>query len=76
MTTPDEAELVDIYRACNVDERTVLLTIARRLMVGRRQYGALDLATDRRNFRHEAAEEAFDGCVYLACELVKGVRHG
>ena len=67
-------ELTDIYVALNADERTVLLTIARRLMVGRRQYGALDLTTDRRDMVRELFEEVVDASVYAACELARGAR--
>jgi len=34
-------------------------------------YGALDLATDRRDFAHEALEEAADGLVYVASALMR-----
>ena len=30
-----------------------------------------DLATDRRNFRHEAFEEVVDMAVYMACDRVR-----
>jgi hypothetical protein len=74
MTAPihpaDTMELADIYAALNADERKVLLTIAQRLMVGRRQYGALDLATDRRNWAAEAQAEALDMAVYLTIEMM------
>ena len=71
MSLPDTMELADIYAALNADERAVLMEIARRLVVGRRQYGALNLATDRRNFRREAFEEVVDMAVYMACDRVK-----
>lgn len=45
--------------------------IAERLVVGRRQYGELRLATDRRDWVHEAADEAADLSVYLAAALIR-----
>lgn len=53
------------------DERRVLETIAARLRMGAKQYGLLDVDGDRRDWRHEAAEELLDGCVYLACEAMR-----
>jgi hypothetical protein len=55
-------------RAANLepDALRVLCRIAERLAMGRHQYGPLQLATDRRDWREEAAQELLDGCVYLA----------
>ena len=55
----------------NDDEQRVLLAIAKRLAMGREQYGALDLATDPRDWTKEAYEEALDMSNYLAMALVK-----
>ena len=63
------SELYGLYCACSDDERRVLLRVARRLDMGRRQYGQLVLATDKRNFREEACQEALDMAAYLACLL-------
>jgi hypothetical protein len=63
------AELYGLYAALGDDERRVLVRIARRLNLGRRQYGQLVLKTDRRNFRREAQDEALDLAVYLAALL-------
>ena len=51
------------------DELHVLLTIAVRAWVGQSRYGCLRLAGDRRDLRHEAFEEACDGCFYIAAWL-------
>ena len=45
--------------------------VAERLLVGRERYGNLHLATDARNFRVEALEEAADGLVYAAAGLMR-----
>jgi len=46
------------------EELRVWLGVGRRIEAGLAQYGAFALATDRRNFRAEAAEEYADGLVY------------
>jgi len=48
------------------DELALLALIADRLLLGRRCYGELRLATDRRDFHREALEEAADLAVYAA----------
>ena len=55
------------------DELRVLLYVASRLRMGAQQYGRLDLATDRRDWRVELGQEAADALVYAACAaLAKG----
>jgi len=54
------------------DELRVLSAIAARLAEGRRTYGELDLATDKRDFSAEARDEVFDALVYVACRLIRG----
>lgn len=51
------------------DAVLILERIAERLVMGRKQYGDLNLATDRRDFRKEAIAEALDMSVYLASLL-------
>lgn len=52
-----------------------LVFIARRLRMGQDQYGHLDLASDRRDWEREAAEERADEAVYRACAAVqRGMR--
>lgn len=53
------------------DERRIVDLIADRLEHGRKQYGDLDLARDKRDWNQEALEEALDLAVYLAIALIK-----
>lgn len=53
------------------DERRVLTEIALRLEVGAAQYGALDIARDRRQWSTEASEEFMDAAVYLAIAMLR-----
>lgn len=48
------------------DEQLVLALIADRLEVGRQTYGDLDVLQPKREWAHEALEEALDQAVYLA----------
>jgi hypothetical protein len=48
----------------------VLLAIGKRAWIGQSQYGCLRLSCDRRDFRHEALEEACDAAFYLAAALL------
>jgi hypothetical protein len=61
------AALVDL----GPDEAEVLALVAERLVTGRRAYGELKPASDRRDFAREALEEAADGLVYVAAGLVR-----
>ena len=56
------------------DELEVLRHIARRLVVGGRQYGALSLDTDDRDWNREAEEELVDAMVYRACRSIVAER--
>ena len=49
----------------------MVLLIAKRLVVGRKAYGPLDIQGDRRDWGHEASEEALDCAVYLAAETLR-----
>lgn len=53
------------------DELELLAVIAERLAEGRRRYGELRPASDRRDFAHEALEEVADALVYAAAGLVR-----
>lgn len=53
------------------DELRVVQAIAARLTMGARQYGALAIASDARDWRKEAAEELLDAVVYLAAEVLR-----
>lgn len=52
----------------------VLILVAERLRGGRHIYGGLRVATDRRDFQHEALEEAADLAVYAAARLLRTER--
>ena len=65
-------ELNDVVDELGLDEVRVLVRIARRLVVGAEEYGHLEVALDRRDFRtKEAREELEDALVYLACAWLK-----
>ncbi len=66
--------LVQIAAELGTDELRVLVAIAERLRAGRRRYGGLHLATDRRNWCAEAMAEMLDCAVYLSCGLLRGAR--
>ena len=63
--------LVGECRGLGEGEVRVLEAIAKRLRMGRDQYGALRPAADSRDWKREATEELLDGCVYLACETLR-----
>ena len=75
MITPEDAARAGLNGiACELgrDELRVLTRIAERIRAGRRSYGPLFLAGDRRAFRgKEAREELEDALVYLACAWLK-----
>lgn len=54
-----------------VDEERVTLLIQSRLARGYKDYGALDLDNDNRDFIKEALEEVLDMSVYIASKLIK-----
>lgn len=53
-----------------LEERAVMQAIERRLRMGLKQYGPLDIRHDPRRWTKEALEEALDGMVYLAIALI------
>ena len=65
------ADLAATLALLGDDEVRVVLLIAKRLVVGRKAYGPLDVHGDRRDWAHEASEEALDCAVYLACETLR-----
>jgi hypothetical protein len=80
--TPGEKkiELDAILHDLNEEEQAVVINIAlkvgRRVLLGRQQYGALNLATDRRNWRDEIEAELLDGNIYVEFEALKAERMG
>lgn len=61
-----DAELLEVVSSLGVDERRVMLVLARRLLAGQAAYGRLDLATDRRNWGAERSLEIQDLLIYSA----------
>ena len=55
----------------NRDELEVIVWLAERMAEGATRYGALDIATDKRDFQKEAGEEAIDGLAYLAMQSIR-----
>lgn len=67
----DFVELKEIYMNLGEYERKVLLGVGARLVKGQIQYGSLvSPDKDGRCWLQEASEEALDGCVYLALQLL------
>jgi hypothetical protein len=62
-------DLERLFARLGHDEQRVALRFLDRLAMGRQAYGELDLATDRRDFREEALQEALDLAAYLAMRL-------
>lgn len=54
------------------DEGAVLAEVAERLLMGQRNYGVLDLASDTRDWLKEARAEALDLVVYAAFRFLTG----
>jgi hypothetical protein len=67
----DLAGLMHLAAELGDTERAVLQLVAERLKDGQERYGRFDLATDRRDFRHESLEEIADALVYAACGLMR-----
>ena len=69
---PAEFDLAAIAAELGDVEVDVLVAIASRLKMGQWQYGKLKPpGEDRRDWVKEASDEAFDGCVYLALQMMK-----
>lgn len=54
----------------NEDEQSVLAEVAEGLVIGKKNHGDLNLASDMRDFRMEAMQEDRDWLVYRAMQLV------
>ncbi len=68
--------LAKVVDGLDEDELRVLHQIALRLQKGRRIYGALDVATDVRDFRIEGREELEDFLVYDALRWLRDDARG
>lgn len=62
-----DAACAALGAAGDEDALRVIAHIAERAVLGCTQYGPLKLATDKRNWRQEAKEEAADGLFYMTC---------
>ncbi len=71
MTGP-HTELCDIAEQLNADELAPVIALARRIYAGRKQYGELRLATDRRRWLSELKAELADALAYAEWEERSG----
>lgn len=63
-----------VHKACSAlepDALEALAIIAERLVRGRELHGSLDITRDGRSWWKELGEEAADGAVYAAFELLR-----
>jgi hypothetical protein len=75
-TTTTRERLLAAVADLGSDELEAVALVAERLVAGAGHYGRLDLATDRRDFRHEASEELLDGIAYAAMDALRARRSG
>ena len=61
----DVTELRGVAEQLSHDARLALLRIARRMLAGQKQYGALHLERDQRVWKDEIREELLDAVVYM-----------
>ena len=71
----DERGAVDVSDL-GADERAVVRLVVDRLRMGARQYGVLDVASDRRDWGRETYEELIDAAVYRAIMMLSRSRGG
>ena len=71
MTEAECLALIVDQLGADSDEVRVLRRIAERLAMGKRQYGRLALASDKRDFVSETSEELLDAVAYLAMASVR-----
>jgi hypothetical protein len=69
----EPTRIYDIAVQLGADEQRVLLRVAERLLVGRKQYGELRLGADQRDWRRECMDECADGLVYAACAMMSAL---
>jgi hypothetical protein len=67
-THKPQRQLVVDVNGLEPDAIRVVERIIQRLLLGQKQYGPLDLATNPRDWRAEATEEFLDGAIYLAMQ--------
>lgn len=64
-------DLRPVWSHLGEDERRVVLLIAQRLLKGQETYALLNVATEKRDMRQEAAEELLDATAYLAVKALQ-----
>ena len=65
-----EASIRTFLPLLGFDELRVVDKLVSRLIAGREQYGELDIASDKRDFQTEAAEELQDATVYMMITMI------
>lgn len=68
LRTPVLSDLAETWIKLGTREKLVMVHVAERLLMGQKSYG--ELYAKKKKWRKEAAEEALDGVVYSACELI------
>lgn len=72
MSEPVAAPSLDeILAQLEPDAKRVIAFIGARLLIGQRQYGRLEIAKDKRDWRKERDEEAADLLFYVAAAMLK-----
>lgn len=71
-----ESELRQIWQELGPEEREAVTLLARRILMGQRQYGVLDLANDRRDLRAERSCELQDFLIYSAYAEIQAQTRG
>ncbi len=64
-------ELISMVQCLEPDAVEVLHQQAGRMIIGRKAYGDLNIASDVRDWTEQTVEELLDGMNYLTIELVK-----
>lgn len=72
-TFTEREQLEHVIGQLGRDETKVLLWIARRVLVGQKVYGLLDIVNDTRDWRKERGEEECDAIVYHAIDDLKQI---
>jgi hypothetical protein len=65
------ANCLVVLAQLGTDELRVIAELAKRLEMGQRRYGLLDLLRDARDYLRERNEEVLDASIYAACEIVR-----
>jgi hypothetical protein len=71
VSAPTRERLRSLYRCLRSGSADLRYPIRSSQSAGRKAYGPLDIHGDRRDWGHEASEEALDCAVYLAAETLR-----